>query len=484
MSNSNGIKTWKGLSSQTIIVIIMGVLELSFFSIMSRLLNKEDFGYFAVISAVTVIFSGLSEAGLGAASIQKKNPSESFINTAFSLSIIIGSIFSVLMFFSADLLSKLTVQDLSLSNGFRISSIMLLFLTINSLGRSVFMRRLDFMKYGIIQILSYSLSAAVGVVLAVNGFGFYSVVWATVLNPVILFICLFLLGAIRFSFSFNSQSAKEILSFGGWLTGSTILRSLNTQIDKLIMTRWLPISALGMYSRPSGFITSGVDKVNSIFDVVLFPILSSIQDDKSKIVSSYYRCVTLVQLFSIVITCLLLLGSELIICIFLGKQWLDVNTVFLIISVSTIFVCYGRIADCYFRSLGEVKSYFFRRLIVLFSTIVCVYVGCQFGIVGLSLGVLISCIIDALIRWVFLVHIIRFSVKEMIQKMLRISALPCLFLLISWPVKNGEISGSVISVIIFLLLLLASIVFFPKLYGDIFYNDIYCKLIVRFINRK
>lgn len=477
MSNSNGLKTWKGLSSQTIIVIIMGVLELSFFSIMSRLLNKEDFGYFAVISAVTVIFSGLSEAGFGAASIQKKNPSESYINTAFSLSIIIGSVFSLLMFFSADLLSKLTVQDITLANGFRISSIMLLFLTVNSLGRSVFMRRLDFMKYGLIQILSYSLSAAVGIFLAVKGFEVYSVVWATVLNPLIMFICLLSLGAIRFKFCYSRQSAKEILTFGGWLTGSTILRSLNTQIDKLIMTRWLPISALGMYSRPSGFISSGVDKVNSIFDVVLFPILSNIQEDKSKIVSSYYRCVTLVQLFSVVITCLLLLGSELIINVFLGEQWLDVNTVFLIISVSTIFVCYGRIADCYFRSLGEVKSYFFRRLIVLFSTIFCVYVGCQFGIIGLSLAVLISCIIDALIRWIFLVHIIRFSAKEMILKMLRISVLPCFFLLIIWPIKNGEISGSIISVVIFLLLFLASAFFFPKLYGDIFYYDIYSKFI-------
>ena len=55
-------KIYNGLSSQTIITILLGALEIIFFAIMSRLLSPEDFGYFAIIIAVTSVFQCLTEA--------------------------------------------------------------------------------------------------------------------------------------------------------------------------------------------------------------------------------------------------------------------------------------------------------------------------------------------------------------------------------------------------------------------------------------
>lgn len=87
---SNSKKVLKGISSQTLVTLIMGVLEMVVFSIMSRLLSKEDFGLFAAISAITVIFSSLSEAGIGSALIQKKNADTGYVNTSFTISFISG----------------------------------------------------------------------------------------------------------------------------------------------------------------------------------------------------------------------------------------------------------------------------------------------------------------------------------------------------------------------------------------------------------
>ena len=62
----------KGLSVQTVFTFIMAVLEIVVFALMSRLLSKTDFGYFAALAGVMTIFQSISEAGLGAAVIQKK----------------------------------------------------------------------------------------------------------------------------------------------------------------------------------------------------------------------------------------------------------------------------------------------------------------------------------------------------------------------------------------------------------------------------
>ncbi len=42
---SNFQKTIKGFSSQTIVTLVTGIIEIAVFSIMSRILTKKDFGY-------------------------------------------------------------------------------------------------------------------------------------------------------------------------------------------------------------------------------------------------------------------------------------------------------------------------------------------------------------------------------------------------------------------------------------------------------
>ena len=50
---SESSKVFQGLTQQTIITIIYAVIQLLYFSVMSRLLDKEDFGYYGIISALS-----------------------------------------------------------------------------------------------------------------------------------------------------------------------------------------------------------------------------------------------------------------------------------------------------------------------------------------------------------------------------------------------------------------------------------------------
>ena len=119
-------KTIKGLHSQTLIVAIKAVLSLVYFAIMSRLLTPDDFGYFALITAVTTILNSLSEAGLGSSVIQKKDASKDFASTAFTLSLILGLFFSVILFVFSNLFSQLVCGTNTLSLAFKIMSLMFL----------------------------------------------------------------------------------------------------------------------------------------------------------------------------------------------------------------------------------------------------------------------------------------------------------------------------------------------------------------------
>ena len=61
----------KGVSITTVFTIATGILGVVYFAVMSRLLSKTDFGYFAALTGIMTVISSIADAGLGAAIIQK-----------------------------------------------------------------------------------------------------------------------------------------------------------------------------------------------------------------------------------------------------------------------------------------------------------------------------------------------------------------------------------------------------------------------------
>lgn len=250
---SNSKKVLKGISSQTLVTLIMGVLEMVVFSIMSRLLSKEDFGLFAAISAITVIFSSLSEAGIGSALIQKKNADTGYVNTSFTISFISGSIFTLLLIVFSGVLSE-TIVDKSLKTPLMFMSVTILCNSLTSVNTSVMYRRLEFLKVGIVYFSALVVSSVIAIGLALNGMGFEAILSKSILHSLTATTLSYFLAKTKYRFQIERKDLGSIVNFGGWLTLSVIFRNFATQADKLLMSKFLSVSSLGAYNRPKEFI--------------------------------------------------------------------------------------------------------------------------------------------------------------------------------------------------------------------------------------
>ena len=424
---SNKGKLLKGMSSQTIVTIVMGVLNIVVFSIMSRLLSKEVFGYYAALWAVVTIFQGISEAGLGSAVIQKKKCTETYYSTAFTLSLSISTVLAFILFFSAPLLTRL-ISNETLTMPMRFLSMILITTSLESVGRGILIRQLKFLKFGIIQIVSYTISYGLGIFLAIKGIGLYSLVVAALLNSFLICLLVFVTGVHIPRLGIRRNECGEIVSFGGWLTASVIVNQLTTQLDKLVLSKWLSVEALGSYSRPSGFVSSINEKVNSIVDTTLFPILSSIQDNKAQIVGALKRAVGLLNSFSCVLAAVFFFNAELILTIFFGRDWLDLVWVLRVISIGVIFSVDARMVDCFFRSLGLVKDNFFLRLLCMLIMVSSLYIGAKYGILYTAIAVVSANIISIVIKFGYLCFKLQVSIWEVLSvfiKSLRPAVILC-----------------------------------------------------------
>lgn len=475
---SNTDKTFRGLSSQTLVTLLKGVADLVFFSFMSRLLGKEEFGYYAILSLVLTVFRAFSEAGIGAAVIQNKDADKSYLDTAFVFSFGLGVIMAVLgILFAVPIAGYLgSVEVLRLP--IIIVMCVLPFYGINSVLRAILIKQLRFLKFGLIQLASYTIASLVGIFMAFNGYGIFALVALTVLDVLVMNLILLIITQYRPTFKFYSwHHVKSMFSYGGWLTLENLFRNLYYQLDSLVLARLVPIATLGSFNRPRSFINSIASHVNGIFDITLFPILSGLKDDREKIQSAFNKTVSLLSVFTSLLCVGFFFNARLVVTIFFGKEWMELVPIFRILSLDFLIKANGRLCDCFFRSLALVRVNFIFRVVACFMLTGAIILGNVWGLYGIAASVVICNAILIIAKVFYLSQKIHISFASIMGNM--IGALRTAFL-IAIPstiyllfLENGALWNNIAFLVCFGLLVMALLLFCPKLVGKEYNQSVF-----------
>lgn len=481
VTQSNTSKAIKGMSSQTVVTIMLGIVEIVSFSIMSRILTVQDFGYYAAMSAVLIIFNSFAETGIGAAIIQKKDVDKKFINNAFTLSLLMGMIISLVLISLSDYLAKLVIDE-SMSLPLKLMSLTILCHCLTSPYISILYKKMKFMIVGYIQLASLVVTTIIAVILAYKGYGYYAIIAKTVCASIITLVLSAIISRTSFSLAWNTNVIKSIWNYSGWLMASVIFRNFSQQADRLLMSKLLSVNLLGSYNRPKEFINQIAGKINSVFDTVLFPVLSNIQDNHESLRRALSKSVYLMNLFSSVLCVAFIFNAELIIRIFFGEDWMHLTGVFQILSLVVIFNIDGRLSDCYLRSLRLTKAQFYFRVAETIIKFGGVILGAQFGIYGVSIAVVLANFIMIFVKLAYIARKVNYSFNVLLQTILKswqsmfvivpISAISMLLL-------PHSIGANIMQVIIFVLTVIILFLIFPSVVGKEFKNQIY----VVFVNQ-
>lgn len=480
MKQSNTHKVIKGISSQTVVTIVLGLVEIVSFSIMSRLLTKEDFGYFAAIQAITVVFSTFSEMGIGSAIVQQKNLTKRYVDNAFTISLLFGSFISLLMLVLSGPLAR-SVADKTMKVPLMLMSGTLLLQCLTSVNRSIMHRKLQFFQMGFINLISLLITTGVAIWLAYKGLGYYAIITKAILAAIISYVLSLIMCKTRFGFALDRQTFKRIFSFSGWLMASSLFRNLSHQVDRLLMPRLLSVSALGSYNRPKGFVEEISTKLNSIFDSALFPVLSGIQDNRQALRSAFNRSMFLINMFALLLTMSFAFNSDLLIRIFFGEQWLELRPVMFVVSCSLLFNINGRLADCYLRSLAMTKQQFFFRVFEFALKTIGVLIGYRWDILGVAISFVITNFIAKIIKIMYIGKMVEVVPSQIISHILlswRYSILLLPVSITAYVLLPHTWGGDIAMVAIFVIMVLLVFVFMPKFVGEQYYNEVYSKLIV------
>lgn len=483
--HSNSQKVLKGVSTQTVITILTGVVEIVGFSIMSRLLSQQDFGYYAAVTAVSTIFATFADAGIGSAIVQRKNLDQKYIDNAFTLSLLFGLFGSSLLVVCSGPAARY-VADESMQVPLMLVAITLLTGTLSSVFFSVMHRRLQFFTMGVIRISAMIITTIISILLAIEGFGYYAIIAKVILYSIITLIVSFILSHTKCHLSFDITVYKEIFRFSGWLMASGFFRKIADQIDRLMMSGLFSVTTLGMYSRPKEFINSMTGQLTHIFDTTLFPTLSSIQDDAERIKNSYQSTLYYLNIVGLIISFTFMFNSELIIRIFLGEEWMNVNTLFIILSLSGLCMINGSLGDIFLRSLAFTKQQFYLRILQAVVSIALIITAARWGVAAVAIAYLLAYSVVVFVKMNFIARKIKFDLYGALLVMARSYKVASVYVptyaLCIFFVPN-TISGNIIKLLIFTVLSIVVFLICPSFVGQKYKKEMY-NSVIAFVNSK
>lgn len=254
------------------------VVQFALQLLLARLLVPEDYGLCALLLAFINIATVFVNSGLNTALIQKKEADSLDFSSVLYLSLSISVIIYVILFFSSPLIADF-FNDNRLSLLMRVLAVTLIIGAFNSVQLSVLTRNMQFRKLFIANLLGMIVSAIISIVMAMNGFGVWSIVIQYLINRLVVTLALFALVRWMPKLEFSWIRIKSLFSFGWKCMTTTFLSTIVTDIYTAVVGKFYPKSQLGVYDTGNKIPATISETFSSSLGNVLFPAFSKLQND-------------------------------------------------------------------------------------------------------------------------------------------------------------------------------------------------------------
>jgi O-antigen/teichoic acid export membrane protein len=390
MAIGDGMEDIKGTALRGGLAKLFGqagtfAVRLAFMAIVARLLAPEDFGLVAMVTVITAVLELFASAGLSAASVQRPTINDHQISTLFWVNILVGVMLSLLCLMIAPFVvafyhePRLFWVTVAMGAGFFFNAAGVQHL-------ALMQRQLRYTALAAIEFLSQLASLSIGVIMAVEGWGYWSLVAAAVAAPAILTAGLWAFTAWIPGRPRRNTDLFSLLHFGGTVTISGVVAYIAHNFDRFIIGRVWGATAVGQYSVASQLVNTPTANINMAIGGVLFAVLSRLQHDEERFKNYLLKAYSLIVSMTLPTTIFAAAFAGDIIPVVLGPKWLEATEVFRLLVPSVLVFGLINPLGWYLWSSGRHVRCFRLSLALLALVISACLVGLAYGPVGVAIS--------------------------------------------------------------------------------------------------
>ena len=353
--------------------------------VLARLLVPSDYGVVGMLSVFLSISQLFIDAGFTSALIQKKDRADADFSTVFWCNLAISSVCYITLFIVAPWIAEFYRMPI-LQNLMRVLGLVLVINAIYTIQVTRLTTILDFKTQAKTSFASCILGGVVGITMAYMGFGPWALVAQSVSSSSCSCIAYSCLTRWHPQFLFSKESFLSLFAFGSRILAASCLHTLYVNISPIIIGRKYSASALGIYSRADSLVALPGGIFQSTLGRVIYPVLSSIQDDEPRLRAAYNKYLRLIT--SLVAPSMLLMAaiSEPLILTLIGDKWLSCVPYIMILAMAWMLdpIIVVNLNMIYVKGRSDIvlKLEVIKKVIAIAIVVVAV----QFGVIWLCVG--------------------------------------------------------------------------------------------------
>ena len=326
-------KTVKGVGWSAIDNVAQYAVTFIVSIVLARLLSPDDYGLIGIISIFTAVCTALINGGFGSALIRKKDVTDDDYNTAFIVNLGMSLILYAVVFFCAPFIADFFNRQ-ELVSLTRVSSLGMIIGALALVQQTRLTKRIDFKTQTKITLIASVSSGVIGIVMALLGCGVWSLVAQALSLQGLRTVLLWFFNHWVPRLHFSKHSFHDLFGFGWKLMVSNVLDTVWKELYQVVVGKFYSPGTLGQYTRAKGFAQLFSSNLTTIIQRVTYPVLSDIQDDKTRMLNAYRRIIKITMFITAVSMMWLGAISEPLIYCLIGPKWTEAATYLPLICIA------------------------------------------------------------------------------------------------------------------------------------------------------
>jgi O-antigen/teichoic acid export membrane protein len=353
--------------------------------VMARLLGPAEFGLVGMVTAFTGVLGLFRDFGLSAAAVQRSSITDEEASTLFWINVFVGAGLTLLAVALAPAIaafyhdSRLVAVTLVLATGF-------LFNAAGVQHGAHLQREMRFSALAVIYTAGAIASTAIGIGLALKGFGYWALVAMNVAGPLVITVGCWLTACWVPGLPRRLAGVRSMMRFGGTLTLNGLVAYVAYNFEKILLGRyWGPV-AIGIYGRAYRLINIPTDNLNAAAGEVTFSALSRLQDQPGRLRSYFLKAYSLVLALTLPVTVAFALFSDDVILVILGPKWTAAAPILRLLAPTILIFAIINPLGWLMYSVGLVERSL--KLALVFAPLIMAgyVIGLPYGPKGVALG--------------------------------------------------------------------------------------------------
>jgi O-antigen/teichoic acid export membrane protein len=386
---------------------------------LARLLSPDVFGFIALAMIVVRAIETFTRPGIAQALIARQQAFEEVGDTAFTLLVARGVLLSLVLIVAAPFVGSF-YENAELETVLMVLSVVFVINGLTNVNLIARQRELDYRR---VTYLGQA-STIVGTIVTIAMAWWLRSVWALVIGQIVQASATALLSyyfvAGRPQFAFNKDVASDLLRYGKFITGSSIVTFILTETDSAVIGKLLGMEQLGHYALAATISSLVILSFSQMVSGIMMAAYSKLQTDLSHLRTAYLQALSMLMFIVVPASAGLICLTDPLIYVVYGEKWLPATIplqVFAVFGVPRALLIFN---GYLFEGIGKPHIAFqlgLLRLAIVLPLIIPAVMA--YGLLGAAVIVVSGAVVQCLVGLLYLRRYTKIRLPEVVATIWR-----------------------------------------------------------------